>query len=551
MSVRPLLAWLDAPSTRRGIRFAQLGESWDFWTYARLAQFARRIAWGLVRTGVREDDVVNIILRSEPAFVATFFGTMLAGATPSPVAPSITFQNVETYQEHVTGVLRVARPSVVVTDAASVGAIRHLASAAGLPVILTVEDLLYNIKEADVSPERNPAEMALLQFTSGSSGRSRGVRVPFDALEKNVGAIRRWLQWTNEDPFACWLPLHHDMGLIGGLICSAVSRSDLWLLQPEQFIRSPLRYLRCFGRFSSTLSVTASFSLDFICRRVKPEALTGLDFSGWRGVVVGAERIEARSLDDFYKLLSPFGFRRRALLPAYGLAEATLAVTGLPLEEEWTGLSLEPSSLSLGREVEISGKGKKGPVVVGCGRPLDGVSVVIVDERGQPVPDGRVGEIVANGSSVAAGYITDAESPSSTVFSGQRLRTGDAGFLLGGQLFVLGRLGDSMKVRGRVVFGEDLEAALNHLGFSRQRVVALLGFLEGVPTAVIVGEKLKHWPAEAEALLHYHTGGARVVLVNAPKGTIARTSSGKPKRRQLWRAFVNGTLAGQVITNLQ
>ncbi|HEX7240490.1 MAG TPA: AMP-binding protein [Longimicrobiaceae bacterium] len=536
---RPLLAWLDDPAADRGIHFARADGTWSFHAYARLAELARRAAGALACEGVRRDDVVTLMGRSGPEFVAAFFGTLLAGATPSPVAPPLTFGDPDAYRDHLAGVLRTARPALVVADAELADEVAGLAGGAWRT--LDAASLLAGDAAAD-PPGRGVAELALLQLTSGSSGPARAVRVPYAALEANVGAIRHWLRWTRDDAFASWLPLHHDMGLVGGLLSSVVAGSDLWLLQPEHFVREPLRWLRGLGASGARLTVTPAFGLDHAARRVPAEALEGLDFSGVRGVVVGAERIDARTLDAFQALLAPAGLRREALLPAYGLAEATLAVSGVPVDEGWTGVAVEPASLALGRAVEPAADG--GATVVGCGRPLAGVDVRIEDEDRSPLPEGHVGEVVVRGASLAAGY--GGEAASLTTLADGVLRTGDAGFLLDGQLFVLGRLGDSVKVRGRVVFSEDLEVALGEAGASRPRVAVLLGVHAGVPTAVLLAEEAEPaWRGAAEALLRRRTGGARVVFVGAARGTIARTSSGKPRRRRLWQAFVEGSLAGE------
>lgn len=550
MDGRPLIAWMHAPSNVRGIHFARSGDDWDFWSYDRLTELTRQVAWGLVDAGVRANDVVSIIERSGPEFVAAFFGAMLAGATPSPVAPPLLFQRQPVYDEHVRGVLIAARPSIVVTHAELVDRIGQLAAAAGVGRALTIDDLLARGASAGGTPGRPTPDLALLQFTSGSSGPSRGVQVPFDALEANVAAIRSWLQWTEDDPFGSWLPVYHDMGLIGAVVCSVVGRSDLWLLQPEQFVRRPARYLRCFGTRQAKLTVMPNFGLDYIVRRVRDRDLTGCDFGAWRGIVIGAERIDSRTLDAYSALLAPFGFDRRALLPAYGLAEASLAVTGLPIGEAWTGTAVDAASLSPGRSVVSSAPDDPAAhVVVGCGRPLDGVTVAIVGEDGRSLSDRTVGEIVVRGSSLAAGYVeAGGSSASLTRFEQGALRTGDAGFIVDGQLFVLGRLGDSLKVRGQVIFGEDLEVALGALGVPRDRVVALLGMHQGAATVVLVFEKFNSRWQPAEALIRPLATGAEIVLIDAPSGTIARTSSGKPKRGQLWREFVRGVLPGRIVT---
>lgn len=531
-AVSPILAWLRDPSAERGIHFARQDGGWSFRGYDELAELAWSAAAGLGREGVRRGDVVSLVGRSGPELVAAFFGALLAGAVPSLAAPPIAFQDLAGYRAHTAGVLRTARPALVVADAEFVDELGRLAEGVAR---VTGFGALFGGEGAPAEPGGG----ALLQFTSGSSGVARAVRVPLAALEANVAAIGRWLGWTPDSPFASWLPLHHDMGLVGGLISPVVNRADLWLLQPEHFIRDPMRYLRCLGG-GAQLTATPNFGLDLVARRVSPAALEGLDFSAVRGIVIGAERIDPATLERFHALLAPFGLRREALLPAYGLAEATLAVSGVPRGAGWSSVALDPASLAPGHAVRPA-EGEAS-VVVGCGTPLDGVSVVIVDEESAVLGEGRVGEIVVRGDSLAAGYVGD-DAVSLTTLSGGELRTGDAGFLLDGQLFVLGRRGDSLKVRGRVVFSEELEAALAGAGAARPRIAVLLGVHEGAATVVVVTEEAApRWRGAAEELLQRMAGGAGVVFVRAPGGVLPRTSSGKPRRRALWNSFVEGAL---------
>lgn len=543
MSPRPLLAWLDEPSADRGIHFAGAEDTWDFRSYARLAEAARRVAAGLADAGVPAGSVVTVVQRSGPLFVASLFGALAAGCTPSPTAPPLTFQDSQAYAGHVTGLMRTARPQAVVADRALIDLLRPLAAAAGVPRVLDVEELAATAPDG---PARPPADLALLQFTSGSSGAARGIRVPYPALEANVEAIRGWLAMTEDDSTASWLPVHHDMGLIGCLLTPVVNGSDVWLMQPEQFVQRPLRYLRCFGERGAQLTAMPNFGLSHLVRRVPADQLEGFDLSRWRAIIVGAERLDPAAFDAFHRLLAPHGLDRRALLPAYGLAESTLAVTGLPLAEEWSRTAVDPAGLAPGEQVTLLPADEGGQELVGCGRPLGAARVAVEDPDGGGLPDGTVGEIVVRGPSVAAGYVETGTG--SSRFDGDALRTGDAGFLRDGQLHVLGRLGDSIKVRGRSVFAEDVEAALGAVGVPPLRVAALLGERAGRPTVVVLFEHAHaDWLAGAAALLRPRIEGAGLVVLDAPRGAIARTSSGKPRRRAMWRDFLDDRLPGTVV----
>ena len=537
-----LLAWLDDPDPRHGIRFARADGDWEEWTYPRLAELSRRVAAGLRARGVGRDDVVTVVQRSGPGFVASLFGTLLAGGTPSPVAPPMTFQDPRVYREHLARLFGSARPRLVLCDPELVDALAPVAAGTAEAATCALPALLEETD--DPGPVRHrPAELALLQFTSGSSGVANGVRVPYPALEANLRAISQWLAITPDDPTATWLPVHHDMGLIGCLLTPVVNQTDIWLMRPEDFVARPSRYVRCFGVSGARLTAMPSFGLNYLARRLRPEDLDGCDFSQWRAIIVGAERVDRDALTAVHELLSPYGLRQEAFLPAYGLAEATLAVTGLPLPEVWRSVSVEPRSLTPGQPMAPATDPEIAQSVVGCGRPLAGVEVSIVDESGAELPDGWVGEIRVGGSSVAAGYLGGNHAAALTRLDSGTLYSGDAGFCLDGQLYVLGRLGDSMKIRGRAVFAEDVESLLAPLRPPPRRAVVALGASDGRPTVLVVFEQAQEgWVAQTPELLRPRTEDADVVVVDAPRGTISWTSSGKPKRRLLWRDFVAGRL---------
>jgi acyl carrier protein len=495
-----LLGWLTDPPPDRGIRFAGAGGGWAYWSYLDLAELSRRVAGALAAAGLPAGARVSIVQRTGPALVGTFFGALAAGLVPSPLPPPAAFQSTAWYDEHVTNAMLVAGSAAVVTDPELVDRIRPLAGAARVLDARRLADA-----GPCVDPMRPaPTDLALVQFTSGTSGTAHGVRVPYAALEANIAAIRGWLAMSGADATASWLPVHHDMGLVGCLLTPIANGCDLWLMRPEQFVRWPLRYLRCFGADGARLTAMPAFGLSHLVRRIRPGHLHGLDFSQWRAVIVGAERLEPAVLDRFAALLAPYGLADTALRPAYGLAESTLVVTGLPLRERWR-----------------RAQGPGGQELVGCGYPLGGAEVAVEDPDGGPVVDGAVGEIAVRGPSVAAGGT---------------LRTGDAGFRRDGQLYVLGRLGDGVKLRGRLLLAEDLESELGRIGGAPARLAVLLGERAGRPTVLAVAEQAApEWLAAAPALLRRHAEGARVAVLDAPPGAIARTANGKPRRRAMWQ----------------
>jgi acyl-CoA synthetase (AMP-forming)/AMP-acid ligase II len=540
-----LLRWLDNPSPTAGVHFADSRDGWDHWSYPRLAALVDTVAKGLLAHGVGSGDGVVLVLRGGVEFVATLYGCLAAGAVASPVAPPASFSDRATYGDHMANVLDTSKPVLVITeddlvDVLSVGALDTVA-----PTVISYRDLTAAAGGTTAARTANARpEQALLTYTSGSSGHCRGVRVPYTALESNVAAIVHTMDGATDGGAATWLPPHHDMGLIGTLVVSISTQMDVRVMSPMQFVRSPLRYLRSLAHDGMAYGASPTFGLDYIVRKVRPEDIADLDFSRVRTLYVGAERVDADVLRRFLALVGPRGFPRRALTPSYGCAEATLAVTALPADEEWSSVRVDPACLAAGRRVALVGPGEPGVELVGCGRAVPGMSVsVVADDRITALPEGVVGEIVATGTSVADGYAGHANT-AGTHFADGRLHTRDAGFLLDGQLYVLGRLGDSLKLRGRTLFAEDVEAVLVGAGVPANRCTALLGVREGRATVAVLLEQVgQDTVGDVAAALRARVEDADLLLLQVRPGAVARTSSGKPKRRQLWRTFTEGGLA--------
>jgi acyl-CoA synthetase (AMP-forming)/AMP-acid ligase II len=545
-AVSALLSWLEAPDSRRGIRFLQPDSRWRLYSYAELTHVVMSAAALLADCGVRRGDVVVVVADTGPEFVGGFFGALACGATPSPVAPPLITQQPGAYDRHLVHILTAARPRAVLTTPDLAGRVESALpdgmSCAVLPV--TADELVSSGREiASVVL----GETALLQFTSGSSGPPKGVLIPVRALEANIAAILHWVRLSTDDPTASWLPVHHDMGLIGCLLTPVVNGSDLWNMRPLDFVRSPATWLGCFGLSGARLTAVPNFGLAYVARKVAPEALTGMDFSGWRTVIIGAERIDPDVLDRFARMLGPHGFVSGAYQPAYGLAEATLAVTGVPLRQQPRVLTVDRRSLTPGGRVEPAPEQLRAwwPMrVVGCGYPLGAATVRIAGPDGGELGDGCFGEIVVEGPSVASGYLHHPDGSTVTTIDEGSLRTGDAGFLLDGELFVVGRLGDSIKRRARMVFAEDLEALLLELPVMRQvRPVVLLGTHEGIDTAVVVADREPGpWIGQVVRSVRLHAEDIDVAICAVSKGTVLRTSSGKPRRMPLWLSFAAGGL---------
>ncbi|WP_454197141.1 AMP-binding protein [Nocardia sp. Marseille-Q1738] len=551
----PILEWLDDPRPGRGIRTLASDGSWQFHPYSALAARIRRVAARLRGLGLAERRVVALVVTDPLSFLTAFTALMSAGMVPAPLAPPLTFRGSDRYIDHLAATFRVAMPAYVIADTTLaeyvVRGVEAADSAAPVLILSGEEDLDVpgNLDDAEPGPiPETGGDLALLQFTSGSTGTPKGVCVSHAALTTNVGAIASWLRLTANDSFAGWLPHYHDMGLIGTMITPLSSGLDIWLMKPEQFVRTPLRWLECLGRHGATVTMSPNFGYSYIAERVSPEQISGLDFGNWRVALTGAERIDAPALHRFHRLVGPRGFSSSALVGAYGLAESTLAVTGCEPGAGTRVVRNDDGGHGDGQVVRVHARAALGVDAAGstgwltsCGAPIPEAGVTVVDADGAALPPGRVGEIVVHGPSLANGYLTAAGFEP---FSAEGFSTGDAGVVLDDELYVIGRIGDAIKIRGASAYAEDIEVGIRNLpGHGYVRCTVVLGVtLDGEHLAVLLieDEPDAEWLTAAIACTSTLTAGlADVLVLRGPSGSVMRTSSGKPRRRLMWKQLVS------------
>jgi acyl-CoA synthetase (AMP-forming)/AMP-acid ligase II len=530
--VADILEWISRPPADRAIHFSDGHGGWTATSYSAMATMVRQVAGELIEDEVGRGDVVLIIGENSKEFVAMFYGVLYIGATPATVPPPMPLSRPEEYSRRLASILDTLKPAAVLAPSEIAALVDRVAARHGCRVLTETKP------DAPVTQTSLViGGTGLIQFSSGSSGSPRGVCISRDALNANVTAISQWLPFGPGDRGVCWVPFYHDMGLVGCLIMPVASAANIWYMRPEEFILSPLRWLRAIAENGGTSSAVPSFSLTHILRRVRPAELNGLDLSGLRSLVIGAERVAPAALGDFFELLKPFGLAHSALLPAYGLAEATLAVTGVraPGHQVHTRL-VNPSALAVGKPVEFPAAPSGASVeLTSCGRPVGAVEVAIVGTDGRPLPEGSFGEISVHGDSVATGYLD--EPP----FNGE-LRTGDMGFMRDGELYVVGRAGDSIKRNGRWIFAEDVEQIAVAASVHGQYTIALLGAVEGQGSAVILlgGRRAESEVQDVGRTVAARMPGLRVLVAQVPKSHIKRTTSGKPRRRAMWAELLMG-----------
>lgn len=544
--------WIESPRTGHGIYLADDTGGWSFREYPELAASARRVGAGLRKAGVGRGDVVCVIMPTSYQSLAALFGTWVAGGTLCTVAEPL-LQAPAEYAANLAVLLKEAEPAVVVTTSEYDGLVRQGMVAAGR------DDAPWVYREDPDDLAKQPTgEIAVLQFTSGSTGSPRAACVSWANLAANLKVITRVLGWRDDDGIASWLPLYHDLGLLGCLLTVVAMQGNGWLMRPEQFLRDPARWLEALGVGKATHTGAPAFAYGYVTRRIKPEQLAGIDLSGVRTALAGAEAVDAAVLEAFVRFAEPLGFRRQALLPAYGLAEASVAVSGARRDRPIRLVRIDPADLRFGQQVSIAevadlggGQSLASGWLLSHGRPepSDGVSVTIIGEDGQALPDEHLGEIAVTGDSVTAGYFRGRTGGSTRYADGQ-LRTGDAGFIYEGDIYVVGRMGNSLKIRGRSVYVEDLDAAVvNATGLGRGRLSVVGSQEGGRPGVVLFAEAPPgDWAETARRVLRNRVGkGCPITIVSGRAGLVQRTSSGKPQRRRMWEILQSGLPEGAQI----
>lgn len=524
-------------------------------SYRMLAEHARAIAGALA--GVAPPGERALLLFPPGIdFVAAFFGCLYAGALAVPVYPPRSLDD----GPRLAGIVASAAPAVVVSTRAFLARIEPMLAAVGaldgVPR-LAIDDLATC---AWTPPRLGPASLAFLQYTSGSTGRPRGVMVSHGNLLANERVIQ---ERTGHHPdrtlFAGWLPLYHDMGLIGNVLQSAYLGIPCYLMSPLDFVKRPLVWLEAISRYRVTTSGGPSFAYDHSARRIPDDAVGALDLSSWDVAFNGAEPVRADVLDRFAGKLGRAGFRREAFYPCYGLAESTLMVSGVDKLRAPHLVGVARAELGAGRVVRAEGTDAQR--LVGCGRPADDHRVILVDpERRVPAEPGRTGEIWVSGPSVCAGYWGDAASTAETFglalpgSADRFLRTGDLGFFADGHLFVVGRSKDLIIVRGCNHYPEDIERTIER---AHPALRAGCGVVFGVEIAgeerVVAVHEIARGPAGApagkiaaditEAVAQRHGLRLYASLLVKP-GTIPKTSSGKLRRTACRSLYLDGTLQG-------
>ena len=522
-------------------------------SYAELDRKSRTIAAGLTERGLVPGDRVAIMLPTEAAFFAAFVGVLYAGGVPVPVYPPFRRAQVEDHLRRQAGILRNAGASLLIigSEIRNVGQLM-LGLVEDLRYVETVETLS-RVGAIEQPLAAGADTIALIQYTSGSTGDPKGVVLTHANLLANIRAIGDALDASSSDIFVSWLPLYHDMGLIGAWLGALHYGAPTVIMPPLAFLADPGRWLRAIGRHRATLSAAPNFAFDLCCKNVRDEDITGLDLSSLRMLVNGAEPVSPATIARFTARFAKYGFPPEAMAPAYGLAESAVGLTLPPVGRGPIVDRVQRSALSRdGQAIPTQPGDATALEFVACGRPIAGHEVRIVDETDAELPERTEGRLQFKGPSATQGYFRNAEK-TKALFDGEWLESGDRAYIAGGDVFITGRIKDMIIKAGRNVYPHELEELVGGVEGVREGCVAAFASTfggAGTERLVLLVETHLTEASAIAALRDRIVEVTRTQLDIAPDEvvlaapyTVPKTSSGKLRRSAARTLYESGLLS--------
>ncbi|HEX8475524.1 MAG TPA: fatty acyl-AMP ligase [Pyrinomonadaceae bacterium] len=531
-------------------------------TYGQLWASAQAIASRLWQAGLQRGERVLLVLPTSREFFANFFGVLVAGGIPVPVAPptSLRGSKFEAYQEIINNVAldSGATISVCMQRAADALATRLQAVSPSMRLLSADAPATMDATEAtDASfavVRPHATDTALLQYTSGSTSKPKGVVLSHRNIVSNAEAIAQ--SFVEPDTICVsWLPLYHDMGLIGTCLTALYCRTPVVFMPPQAFIKDPAKWLRCISEFRATSTVAPNFAFSYAAKNLDLEDLSGVRLDSLKTALNGAEPVDVEAVENFYEKFKPLGLRDGVVRPVYGLAESSLAVTfAAPGRFRFDEVDAELlESEGLARLTPATTRRRR---LVSVGRPIPTQEVSIVDADGCPLPERHVGEVVVRGPSVMQGYHQRPDETAEVLRDGW-LHTGDLGYFSDGELYLTGRLKDLIIRYGKNYYPQDIEKLVCSIGGVLHGGAAAFSVeREGESLVVVVAETRTRKTPEHDAMMRqirtqchdFFLFSPDVVRLVAP-GTIPRTTSGKIRRRACKQLYLDSLATDAAATD--
>jgi 1-acyl-sn-glycerol-3-phosphate acyltransferase len=514
-------------------------------SYRALWDGAMGYAARLAQAGLQHGQMVAIMLPTCREYLYSFYGVLLAGGVPVPLYPPARLTAIEDHMKRHVGILRSAGPAMMITvPEARPLAYLLRAQVESLNRILVPEEL-NSAAGKDFSPVHGkPGDTGFLQYTSGSTGNPKGVVLSHANLMANVRAMGAAVNANPEDVFVSWLPLYHDLGLIGANFASLVLGFPTVLMSPLAFLSRPASWMRAIHRHRGTMSGGPNFSFELCLRRITDEDMEGIDLSTWRFAFNAAEPVSPDTIVEFEKRFARWGLRKNCLSPSYGLAESSVGVAITVPGTPWRADHLDRERFTRTGEAVAAPAADASPlIVIGCGTPIPGHDIRVVDGAGLELPDRQEGLLQFRGPSSTSGYYRNPEA-TRTLFAGEWVNTGDRAYLSEGTLFLTGREKDIIIRGGRNISPYELEQAVGDLAGIRRGCVAVFGSTDaatGTERVVVLAEMRDTSSDNARSrrddlkrmindLAMNFIGAPADDIVLAPPGTVPKTSSGKIRR---------------------
>jgi fatty-acyl-CoA synthase len=533
-------------------------------SFAAIERMSARFGGALQALGLRKGDRVALILPNNDDFVLCFLGAIRAGIIPAPIYPPMALGQLQAYLDNTRHIVAKSGARVLITTAKIKRLLGTVQSACpALEQVVAIEGIREStepLKAEKIGLE----DVAFLQFTSGSTSRPKGVTLTHANLAANIKCIMQdGLQSGPDDVGISWLPLYHDMGLIGFVLAPLYHLVPIVYLPALLFLKRPVTWFQAITRHKGSIAYAPNFAYALCIKRIKPAELEGIDLSTWRVAGCGAEPIRPETLEGFADAFAKVGFRKEALLPSYGMAESSLAVTFTELGEGIKTLGVNGPVLWEKGKAELLAEDDENAVrLVSCGPEFPEHTVRVFDPEDAtsetPLPEGTVGELRVAGPSVMRGYWEDAERTRDS-FAGRFLKTGDLGFIQGGHVFVCGRSKELVIVNGRNYYPQDMEweaskvagvrrgnvvafGARDPSGVERDRERVVLAFEVQEPERIGQTSTLV---AEVRRAVQEGMGLTLDDVVALPPGALPKTSSGKLQRAKTRELYETGELMGR------
>jgi acyl-CoA synthetase (AMP-forming)/AMP-acid ligase II len=527
------------------VGFVRPDHSIKFTTYPGILDHARRLLAGLRQCGIAQGDKVILSLDTSEEIIPALWACFLGGIVPALLQPPVSFSEYNPAAEKAEKVFRLLGDPKVILSHLQYNSWLN----SGIPAGSLIDLATVPTDHAGIMiTETSPGDPALLQFSSGSTGDPKGVMLTQRNILHNIHDISRGLKLMPHDVSVSWMPLFHDMGLMGFHMTATYTGCFQYFIEPADFIKNPLLWLDILSEKRATITGCPNFGQVLINRAVGRKRNPDWNFSSLRAVFNGAEPISVASMEEFNANLQPYRYDPVAMLPAYGMAEATLAVTFSPLEEPACVTSFVRNELlGSGNAVETSGHGPETIRLVNLGRPLPHCEIRIADEHGNTLPGDRTGHVLVRGENVTTGYFNNPEETAAALQAGW-LHTGDLGFIHNDDLYIMGRIKDIIFINGINYYAHDLETvALRAEGVSYGRIVMAGYFDEAegrdkVIAFIVAADNEATHGLFRSVQQHFLKTIALMIDTFVPvrSNDIPRTSSGKVQRYKMVNRFLRG-----------